>query len=102
MKLFLSRALVGALAIVGLASCETRQTTGGGLDDVPPIVNLSTPGVDPQSIDISQPFSVNVSAGDNLSLREVFVGVLTGGQISASFDTVFTAATPAFTKDVPV
>ena len=102
MKPYLVRSILCALAIVGLASCETRQTTGGGLDDIDPVINLSTPGVDPDAVNISQPFEVQVSAGDNLSLREVFVGVATAGTITASFDTVFTAAQPAFLADVPV
>jgi hypothetical protein len=102
MKPYLMRALLGALAIVGLAGCETRTATGGGLDDVDPVINLSTPGQDPDAINLSQPFSVQVSAGDNLSLLEVFVGVASGGTITASYDTVFSAATPIFLKDVPV
>src|SRR5688572_14805222 len=102
MKPHLMRALLGALAIVGLAGCETRTATGGGLDDVDPVINLSTPGQDPDAINLSQPFSVQVSAGDNLSLLEVFVGVSTAGTITASYDTVFSSATPLFVRDVPV
>src|SRR5688572_10074521 len=45
---------------------------------------------------------VTVSATDNLSLREIFVGVAAGGNITASYDTLFTSAVPTFTREVPV
>ena len=55
MKQFLSRALIGALALGTLAACETRTLTEGGVDDANPSINLSTPGQDPDSIDVSAP-----------------------------------------------
>ena len=102
MKPYLSRAVLGALSILAIAGCETRLTTEGGLDASNPFITLSTPGLNPDSIDVSTQFMVTVSASDNLSLREVFVGVATGGNITASFDTLFSAAVPLFTKEVPV
>jgi hypothetical protein len=102
MKLFLSRAACGALAILAIAGCETRLTTEGGLDAVNPFITLSTPGQDPDAIDVSTQFKVTVSATDNLSLREIFVGVAAGGNITASYDTLFTSAVPTFTREVPV
>ena len=102
MKPYLSRAVVGALSILAIAGCETRLVTEGGLDATNPFITLSTPGLNPDSIDVSTQFMVTVSASDNLSLREVFVGVATGGNITASFDTLFSAAVPMFTKEVPV
>ena len=103
MKPFISRAVIGALTILAIAGCETRLTVEGGNDAVNPFITLSPPpGVDPDSVDVSTTLMLTVSASDNLSLREIFVGVSVAGTIASSFDTVFTSATPAFTKAVPV
>ncbi len=102
MKLSISRALAGALALGTLAACETRQLTEGGADDSNPVITLSTPGQDPDSVDVSSPLQVTISAGDNLSLLEIIVAVSTGGPAVTSFDTTFTAATPAFSKTITV
>jgi len=102
MKHFLSRALTGALALGTLAACETRQLTEGGADDSNPVITLSTPGQDPDSVDVSSPLQVTISAGDNLSLLEIIVAVSTGGPAVTTFDTTFNAATPAFTRTITV
>ena len=102
MKQFILRAFAGALALGTLAACETRQLTEGGADDASPVITLSTPGQDPDSIDVSSPLQVTISAGDNLSLLEVIVGVSTGGPAVTTFDTTFRAATPVFSKVVSV
>ncbi len=102
MKQFFSRAALGALTILAIAGCETRLTTEGGSDASNPFITISTPGLNPDSIDVSTQFKVTVSASDNLSLREIFVGVAAAGNITASYDTVFTSAVPTFTKEVSV
>ena len=102
MKQFLSRAVIGALALGTFAACETRTLTEGGADDANPVINLSTPGQDPDSIDVSAPLQVLVSGGDNLSLLEVAVAVSTGGPAVVTFDTTFTSATPTFSRTISV
>jgi hypothetical protein len=102
MKLSFMRAVLGALALGTLAACETRQLTEGGADDSNPVVTLSTPGQDPDSIDVSSPLQVLISAGDNLSLLEVAVAVSTGGAPVTEFDTTFRSATPVFSRVVTI
>ena len=102
MKQFLSRAFIGALALGTFAACETRTLTEGGVDDSNPVINLSTPGQDPDSIDVSTPLQVLVSGGDNLSLLEISVAVSTGGPAVVTFDTTFRAATPTFSRTISV
>lgn len=102
MKQFISRALAGALALGTFAACETRQITEGGLDDSNPVITLTTPGLDPDSIDVSTPLQVTVSASDNLSLLDVSLGVSTGGPAVVTFDTTFSSATPVYSKVVSV
>ena len=102
MKQFLSRALIGALALGTFAACETRTLTEGGIDDANPVITLSTPGQDPDSIDVSAPLQVLVSGGDNLSLLEVAVAVSTGGPPVITYDTTFTSATPVFSQTITV
>src|SRR5687768_16604580 len=102
MKLFFLRAVLGALALGTLAACETRQLTEGGADDSNPVITLSTPGQDPDSIDVSSPLQVLISAGDNLSLLEVAVAVSTGGAPVTEFDTTFRGSTPVFSRVVTI
>ena len=102
MKRFLSRALIGALALGTFAACETRTLTEGGVDDANPVINLSTPGQDPDSIDVSAPLQVLVTGGDNLSLLEISVAVSTGGPAVIAYDTTFRAATPTFSRTISV
>lgn len=95
MKQVLSGALLGALTLVTLAGCDTRQAIGTGLDNVAPAIAISVPGNAGDTVDVSQPVQVHVSANDNLSLKTISLQVVSGAT-TLTIDTVFTSATPKF------
>ena len=103
MKTFLKRALTGALALAALNACEARRSDGGisGTGDAQaPIISLSSPAISGGIVDVSAPFQVTVTAGDNVSLRGVAVGAIVGSNVFVSLDTVFSSNTPSFNRAV--
>ena len=92
----ITRAALAALALSTLVSCDTRRNITG-IDQGFPSVSVSVAAQN-DSVDVNSPMSLTVIASDNLSLQalRVFMGTDT------LVDTVFTSATPQYSKTVDV
>ena len=89
----------GILALAGgVVGCETsRNPQGTQRDAIPPTIVL-TPTADTEQI--ANGLSFNVSASDNLSLKDIRL-TYSGGYL-AQTDTVFTQATPSYNAQTTV
>jgi hypothetical protein len=103
MNRFLARAAAGALASLVIAGCENTTAGGvtGGSDLQPPRIAISVPGNLNDSINVSSPVDLQITASDNLSLKTLVVQI-NGGTVPLTFDTTFSTSTPVFNQLMPL